>query len=660
MGKEAEDNKNLSEKNYGSYLKVSREALGITPEQLAKGLCVKSMISDIENGNKRAGWLLQERLLRRSGVASEVYESYSGYGDFTEWERQEEILDFLEALDIGQLGAALDKYAERYGLEKAVFGFSASPQSAYGTSGNVIRRLRRQFYLGMLGMCRKLAGAAREELEVLFGAAVRQSVSEIDCKPLRGLVLCAEEINLILEYIQCLPANEAQRKCRELKKYLEDAPMEDDTRVLNYPKVLFVLCQLLQEQAGTAIRECAEVIRLCDLGIELIRKTSRAYYLFELLETKKNMIEQIIETNCRKGEAQRNEALRGMLDETDGWIALFGDLYEQFEVEKNQTSDVYLYRGQDTYYAGDMIRARRKMLGMTQKELYESVGCTPDTLQDLEGKKHSTQPFYLQEMCKRLGLSPVCERTELMTADPKAREMEKIIRYAANDRKFMENLEQIEKLKNMIDMSEPINQQWVLRTEGMARHELELMDDAEYEAVVKQAIECTLPMSILEYPDDKECYLTNSEMESIYHYSLLVRHEDVREAYRRMKVVFRLEQEFEEAGKEKNHVRTYELYMKYMASLLCEMNECVLAKQQVEKVIPICLRARRINMLDGLMYVWTRSNTKLQKKATEPIKASYDWKKDLKCCLALSQFCWNNVRKEFYEEVWKQIVGDKS
>ena len=102
----------------------------------------------------------------------------------------------------------------------------------------------------------------------------------------------------------------------------------------------------------------------------------------------------------------------------------------------------------------------------------------------MERKKCSTQPFYIQEMCTVLGLSPLCERTELAAPSFEARKLEREIRHAANNGEFDKNLEQLDELKTLIDMSDPINRQWVLRTEGMARYRLGQIGFKEYEGLI--------------------------------------------------------------------------------------------------------------------------------------------------------------------------------
>lgn len=650
MGIEREGDQNLNNKIYGNYLKVNRKFSGITAIKLSEGLCTRSMICEIEAGRKSAGWLLRERLLRRSRMADEEYESCLNYEDGCEWRMQEEIIDYLEAGDVCRMGGALSKYADKFSIEKISPEFQGK---AYPEKGDVIKRLRRQFYLGMLGMCKRLEGAAKREMEVIFEAAVRQTVPGFSNSILTGLVLCAEEINLILEYARCLLGEEAIRQCRELEQYLCSTRMEDEIKVLNYPKLVFVLCELLLNRKGAGSGEYKEVVRLCDLAIELLRKTNRAYYLFELFGIKKEAIVRL-----EKLEPEKRNFTEEMKLEMEEWVAALRHLYGQFGIRIQHGSDVYLYRRQDIYEAGDIIRARRRMLKISQQKLQEQVTCTLETLQNMERKKCSTQPFYIQEMCTVLGLSPLCERTELAAPSFEARKLEREIRHAANNGEFDKNLEQLDELKTLIDMSDPINRQWVLRTEGMARYRLGQIGFKEYEELILQSFQCTLPLSVMEYPDEKECYLTNSEMESIYHYSLLVSDENPEEAYRRMKVVFRLEKEFEAEGREVNHIRTYELYTGYKARLLYQLDEYEISKQYIEKTIRMCLQMGRLNIIGSILYTWL-CNDEVQVKKTEPEGECYSLEKGLEICFSLSRFCRNSVQEQFLKRIIYELKNEK-
>lgn len=638
----------LNNLNYGSYLQSNRQLWGISRQKLSEGLCTRSLVSEMEAGKKSACRLLRERLLRHSGVASEEYEKYLNYEDSNEWRLREAILDALEAKDTKEMQKLLVKYANQYGFAK----------NAFGKQENIAKRLQRQFYLGMLGMCRRLEGAGAEELVEIFDTAVQQSVPGIHEKRLVRLVLCAEEINLILEYARCLPEEEAIWQCRQLEQYLRDARMEEDAKALNYPKVIFVLGQLLLKQKSVQMKDCKEVIQLYNRGIELLRKTNKAYYIWELLGIQKAAVERIRELLGEKEDWVQYEWKEiEEIEKMEDWAVPFGHLYEKFGIKKEQGSDAYLYRGQDIYDIGDVIRIRRIMLGITQGEFQEKLTCTLETLQNLEEKKHCTHPFNLREMCTQLNLSPVWERTELAAASMEARKLEREIRYTANSRDFGKNLDQIEQLKKLIDMSHPINKQWVLRTEGMAKFQEKLIRDEEYEKIIQQSFMCTLPISVMEYPDEKECYLTNSETKVIYHYALLVGDEKPEEAYRRMKVVFRLEREFEKEGREMNHIRTYELYMMYKAKLLSFMGRHEEAQQYAEKTIRMCLQMGRINFIASILYRWIWDKEKQTKKA-EPADQKYDLKLDLQCCLGLSQFCQNSKQQDFFKGIIDAIMKE--
>ena len=85
------------------------------------------MICEIEAGRKSAGWLLRERLLRRSRMADEEYESCLNYEDGCEWRMQEEIIDYLEAGDVCRMGGALSKYADKFSIEKFHLNSRAKP-----------------------------------------------------------------------------------------------------------------------------------------------------------------------------------------------------------------------------------------------------------------------------------------------------------------------------------------------------------------------------------------------------------------------------------------------------------------------------------------------------------------------------------------------------
>ena len=167
------------------------------------------------------------------------------------------------------------------------------------------KRLRRQFYLAVKGIYLKRQKAEREELIKVFGEAVRLTVPEIDMDFSLGMVLCPEEINLILEYVQYFPPKEARKCCQEIQDYLQKQGMEDEVKVQNYPKAVVVLCKFLLEQKEIELGEYQRIIQLCDSAIILLRNTKKQYYLIELLEVKEKVICQMKNLNFQTEELKK-------------------------------------------------------------------------------------------------------------------------------------------------------------------------------------------------------------------------------------------------------------------------------------------------------------------------------------------------------------------
>ncbi len=141
-------------------------------------------------------------------------------------------------------------------------------------------------------------------------------------------------------------------------------------------------------------------------------------------------------------------------------------------------------------------------------------------------------------------------------------------------------------------------------------------------------------------------------MACIYHLALRDTEEDLEKAYNRMRLVYRVEEEFEKQGRAKNHIRTYELYTEHKATMLYRYKKYHLSLFYIKRAIGFCLNAERINMLDSLLYDWICNARAYALKENMPF-SNYDWKEDLYSCLMLSRFCKNSVLENFYNKLWE-------
>ncbi len=651
---------------YGEYLDQQRKKWGVTLDQLCRGVCTVSMLVSILNGEKTPGKLLRERLQERVGISNDEYKTYLDCDEYNEWKMQQEILVLLEKQN-EELKEKLKLYAQTYivhkedkevaEITKNIFEETAAYKENIKTEekkkNNANQKLRFQFYLYIKAMYKKQQKAPVKEQINLFEKAVKQTVPDIDKESVIYLLLSPQELDLILEYERCRPRCEAVVKYREVLKYLENSKIEENSKVKNYPKTVLYLCQALLAEKEITAYTYAEVLRLCDSAINLLRTTRRSYYLWEILCLKKQVLTQIKMQNCNHGESAKEEILNKMLAPIEEQIKILKEIYERFGVSKERKESCYIYYGQDTYPIGDIIRIRRKMLGIKREELCDGI-CSLDTLRRLEKKQKSTQPYIVQQLCIRLKLSPECERTELITSDIRARKLEREIRYAVNEERFKEAKVLLEELKTRIDLSNHINAQWVVDIEGLTKYRLGLMNEEQYRNQLKQALEYTLPLSIMELSDTQECYLTNSEMSCMYHFSLLEKKkENWMEAERWMKLINRMLQNYKGQDQIRNHVRNCELYIGYKASILCGLEKYELSQMYAEKVMQLCLGMGRINMVSKVLYDWVQSTWMI--KQTEDKRQDDSWKSDLEYCLALSRFCKNVTLENFYKDVLQKV-----
>ena len=633
---------------FGTYLDKKRQEKGITTGELCRGLCSEGFLADIRHGKKNADWHLRSRLLERAGSNGVDHEVYLGYEEFKEWEMQRGILTALEDRDTDRAAKKLDEYAEKYGMSSE--GSKAGGESQ--KDGNITKRLRRQFYLGMRGWCRSLQGGQDSELAVLFGKAVKLTVPDVDTAFLSGRALAQQELDLILEYERYRDSPETIKKYREVLDYLSVNTMEKESRVRIYPKAVWYLCHCLLKQTGNDIGRHMEILKLCNKGIRLLRSTKRTYYLWELLTLQEQAITGIAALWREKGEDQKCGVFSERLADIQKLKKALAALHEQTGAPMERGECCYLYQLQDAYYIGDIVRNRRRMLGITREELCRGI-CSLDTLRRLENRQKSTRRPIVRKLCRRLGLSAECERTELVTSDPKVYALGREIRDMQFAGQFEQSIPLLAELRTLIDMSHNINQQCVLAWEAAAGYYTGRLGKKEYTDHLKQALEHTLPISAVQFSAVQECYLTNTELRCICQYSRMEEEKDAQEAHRRLEPVCRVQRGFEKAGTEQNHIQSYELFAGYEASLLRELGKYDSSACLAKNVIRQCLRTGRMNMLSRAWYNLLGSSYSGRRDAA-PEKAELEWKAGIENCIAISRFCKDTAYENFLNDAERE------
>lgn len=653
-------NEVVSEKNkrFGQWLNHCRTEQNVTLEMLGSGICSPGMINFLERGLKNSGKQLRGRLLGRLGISDDEYETYLGLDEYDEWSLQQTICRRLLEGEVQEAAEDIEKYKMYCGMEE----MPEADKDLY--------RLSKQFYLEMKGILYRLQGAEPGLLADIYREAVMLTIPEVTEKAMENVVLSIRELNLILEasyWSRISGRHEAVTDGANLVlQYLASHIIEDKLRAKIFPKVVYYYCR---EIVSDKWKECmdeeqqcdryAHALFLCNEAIELLRKTERTYYLWELLQVGEQL------GKCPEGEAASEVWSCNHLEEVHqkvfGQIALFRkwkqtveQWYEELEIPKEQTSEIYLYVEQNVFCINDVIRKRRKMLGMSRQELCDNI-CSLDTLRRLENQQKTTQVGIVRDLCKRLHLPEEYERTELVTADLEAHSLEKAICKELNNYNFEESLKLMEKLERRLDMSEPINLQWMEAQKSIALHYLGRIGDEEYQAKLLEALGYTVSPSVISSVQSTEYYLTNFEMCCIYHISLMKKTSDSEEAFRRAKPIYMLNKRYEEENTARNHIGPYELCMNHVGRLLYDIQRYDEMKEVNTRTARTCLSIGRAFCAESIMYNLLCWKTET---ACNEGCSNDEWEKGLILCHNISVFFKNEVFADFFEGLLKQAQSN--
>lgn len=475
---------------FGEYIANLRKEKGISLEQLSDGLCAVSLLSRVERGEREPEKLLQNRFLTRLGVVPENYENFLYYDDYCRWEKRQGILHHILEENIEEAKALLEAYRKEYKMHEA---------------------LEQQFYLAMLAQIRRYEGAENAELMALFEQALELTVPEINYRSFRNRVLSLEELNLLLEYRYCNSQNVSLKFYDNLLEYIEKMEQTILAKAKIYPKAVYYYYKAWKENKSVEDGAVERLLELCDSAIETLRDANRMFYLWELFCMREDLVQRLPD------KEKEDEAMQKRCQECHGWKETLEELYQEYGITLEMYEYCYLYVESENYCIGDVIRIRRKMLGLSQEKLCQGI-CESRTVSRLERHMRKPQKEIVQQLFERLNLSTELCRTELVTDNPEAIEKYRELRKLNNVKDYVKVAEILKELKGLISTEIPSNRQALLRKEVMSLFDYGLISREEYINKMKDALECTIPYKKVIGIEEK--YLTNEEIYCIQNMTL--------------------------------------------------------------------------------------------------------------------------------------------
>lgn len=604
-----------TDQGFLKLLRKIRKEEKIYLEQLAEGLMMVSQLARIEKEQRPVPKNMRDRLLGRLGVSSDLYENLLNIEDYAEWEHQRNILCAIERRETKHARELLLVYEEE------------SP---------VHDRIKQQFCLVMRAEIMKQQQADQQELADCYEKAVKCTIPDVEDMCLEKKLLSIQEINMLLEYEWYHKGANFAAKCKELLAYVEKAVYDDLSKVKIYPKIAYYFMQEIFSEQNQCTEECLrESLQICNQAIEMLRDTGRAFYLLELLEMKMKLLK------CMDRESGEDEKLQSEYHESSELAKLLKKLYVEYDVPAYMQDCTYLYQQRWVFYIGDVLRIRREMYGLTQKQLCDGV-CSVRTLRRAEKREANMQRDALGVLLRRIGLSKEFQRTRIVTNDREVLRLKKQMLTCRNNRDFVKCRELLTQMRERIDLEIPENRQYMIDLEASLDWMEHKITIEEFAGKEEKALQATL--SFDKIPHVEEIYLTETELLCIYKIIQTL------EASQRKKYIDYLLHYFEQYEKKcglADCISMYEFIMVYVASELGNMGEYQFATDLEKKILKESLMCKRVWVIDNILYNIAWNEGELQSKFRKSVD-NEKMTEGIKQCVLLSHFCKQTFHEKFY------------
>lgn len=489
---------------FGIYLKKLRERQGISRELLGEGLCTRQELFRLERGEWEPDYVLREAFLGRLGVGTEDFEYLLNLEEARHLEQRTQILEAVLWNRREEASERLEEYHRVYGER----GREKQPPA--------VRRLAQQFYLEIKGYLEK-GRMSREELCCIFRQAAELTLPGFEEKPLEEQVFSFAELDLILEVEQHREGGAMPEYLLKVVEYIKKKSMDGRGRAKIYPKAVCALFWCLEKSSygRAACLLGTERERLlwehCESSLKVLLDNGRMYYLWEILDMREKLLERKLERYLWQENWMAADT-KELLKETQRWKGTLEQVYKDFQVSAETKDVCFLYMPIEIRSVNEVIRLRRRMLGMTREELCREI-CSMDTLRRLEDNRKMPQRGIARELLKRLGLPGEYARIELETDSQEAQELFRRLQEKLNLCRWDEAEILLKRLENMIDMEVPWNRQAILSREATVRWRRKEIDKAQYCALKRTALELTVPFTA--FLQEGEKFLTHQEQTCI-------------------------------------------------------------------------------------------------------------------------------------------------
>ena len=610
--------------NFHKFLDAVRQLQDVTLEQVCEGLCSVSMMKRIECGERLPEKQMRDRIMARMGVSIEGYEDYLSTEEHEQWKLRQKLLRSIENKQVTEA----EQYLEAYRI--------------YENQNSV----EAQYCDAMELMILQMKNAPIEKQQAVIAHAVGLTMPKIEDGLSEKMLLSEQELNLLTEYVWLReysgnPENEFEwryKQYQEILHYIEHSRLDEFCRAKVYPKVAYYLSELISHRAKTE-ENLKMGIRICNEAIELLRDSSRLYYIVELVDVLERLAKEY-EFYLRKvNKREEVEKLQGELQEKKEWRDVILELYTEHEVCPYMEHFCHLYWEMESYCIGDVIRVRRQMFGMTKEKLCEGI-CSVKTLTRIEHKKVKTQMPIVRELFERLGLCAEYIRARVITSEYSVLKLaEKNVLYQ-NSYKTEEWESCLKELEQVLCRDIPQNKQFIMSNYHLLKLRQKEISKEEFVKRMLETIEYTIPLECIFGKEKK--FLSRDEATMVYNIGMRVDKQN--NIY--MEIVREICEQYEEYVEIYSHIRRYEFLMTGVISYLGNSGEYQESNDLSNRLLKKCLICRRTHALSNALYnnLWNDQQRFLYKRED----AIYQ--EVIEKCIIISRMDKNYNLANFFEQ----------
>lgn len=447
----------------GKLINYERNRAGMTLKELSRGLCSRAFLMRVETGERTCDKMIADALLQRAGVSADKFSHLLSPKEQLLLMLREQMLSAVErgnGAEARELIARYRRKAERKGkLHKQLL---------------LLAQVMLDWKCG--GKTETMQESLAEAWDITMGGSLMEDMVSGKKKDM-GMTLT--EFVLLMMHYRLLEEQEDWKRASAgyawLLSHLERFSDVGDRAKL-YPQIAYRRMLLLMKEGKTE-----EAVQLAKKGVELLQEEGRLFYLTKFLRF-------ILEHD--EDTPERSEKLKEILESIE-WV------YRKYKVEEKEWVWNIPYGVAGLELFGNIIRSRRKVLGMSQEELADGI-CDPVSISRIEQGKVAPKKQVYQKLLARVGMTGdryestiQVERPELLAEADKACTLMTLARN--------EEAEKIlDELERKMEGTDKFSMQYVKSTKAAALYNQGKITAQEHSRLQEEALYLTVPRVGLE------------------------------------------------------------------------------------------------------------------------------------------------------------------